>query len=109
MLSILKPNKANLIGTALLLIANAAGGFISRIGLRLVAGGADTAVGAAANGGRAAAFAGAGGSAGQFGNFGLIGGAANLIILALLFYLVISFVVGRLAEQEAGKPQAQAK
>jgi hypothetical protein len=104
MLSFLKPNKANVGGTALLLAANWAAGFVPRLVLPLLgAAGGGAGSGAASQAGRAA-FAGAasGGvraGAGGYG-FGLQGlemGAISLAATALLFYIVLSFVMAYLA------------
>lgn len=105
----LKPNKMNIIGTAALLVANWVGSFASRSIMRLVVAGNETAGGFAGAGGRGAFAGGAGAAGAQAGNFGLISGAASIIITAILFYLVISFVAGKFGKEsrasgkEAGK------
>ena len=94
------PNKANVIGTVLLLVANFAGGAISRLALGLLRGqAADGAQmsGRFAGGGQFAGAAGAGGAG--FGQTGLLGGAVTAAILAVLFYAAISLVIGALAEK----------
>ena len=88
--SFLKPNKANVIGTVALLAANWIGGLISRYAvIPLIAG----SMGGAMQGG------GRGGAPGmQFGGFGLVAGAANIVILAILFYVIISFTLAEIAK-----------
>ncbi len=105
MVSWFKPTKANLVGTVLLLAANWAGGLISRPIVQLITGGgtADMA-GRAAGGfaGRAAgAYAGQGGAfsgtaSTQFAAYGLASSAVSFVVLALLFYVVLSVVFGML-------------
>ncbi|VVB98285.1 Uncharacterised protein [uncultured archaeon] len=98
----LKPNKANLIGTALLLVADVIGGSVSRIASSLARGAAGTAMnGTAASAGRGAF---AGGTRSAAGSFGLVSGALNIVILAVLFYVVISFVVAKLGKEPDVKP-----
>ncbi len=93
------PNKANVIGTVLLLVANFAGGAISRLALGLLRGQAEggALAGRFAGGGQFAGAAGAGGAG--FGQTGLLGGAVTAAILAVLFYAAISLVIGALAEK----------
>jgi hypothetical protein len=92
MLSFLKPTKANLAGTAALLIANWAGGLVSRYAISPLI--FQVAGGAMQGGGR-----GAGGAAMMpFGGFGLAAGAANLVILAVLFYVILSFILAEIAK-----------
>ncbi len=105
----LMPNKANVIGTVLLLAANWAGGFVSRYAVRLVAAGGADATGSAAGfagrlaGGAAGAAGGAGAAQFANGGFALMSGAVTTLILAVLFYAAISIVVGKLVEKEVKK------
>ncbi len=94
MLDFLKPNKANVIGTIALLAANWLGGVVSRYAVFPLI--VDAMGGTMQNGGRGGGF-GAGGMM-QFGNIGLAAGAANLVILAVLFYIVISFTLAEIAK-----------
>lgn len=98
MIDFLKPTKANVVGTIALLAANWAGGLITRYAVAPAVIGAMG--GTMQNGGRGAF--GAGGTAGagmmQFGNFGLVSGALSLVILAVLFYVIVSFTIVELAK-----------
>src|SRR5271157_78368 len=98
--SFLKPDKANVIGTVAFLIANYVGGFVSRLATMAVAGGngAGAYGGNATYAGRAAGMANAGA---RLGTGGLISGAVNLVILAVLFYVIISFVMDKFARNPA--------
>lgn len=104
----LKPAKTNIVGTVLLLVANWAGGLISRPLVPLIMGGgpADMAGRAAgAFAGRGDAFSGAGST--QFATYGLVSGAVNVVVLALLFYVVLSVVVGMLPKEPEAKPKGR--
>ncbi|MGV8176658.1 MAG: hypothetical protein ACP5NX_02585 [Candidatus Bilamarchaeaceae archaeon] len=106
-LGFLKPNRANIIGTALLIMANYAAGVVSGFMARfLMAGSSDS--GMAQSMGRefsrgAGSFTGGGGefAVGGIQTLGLASQALNLLVLAILFYLVLSFILGKLA----GKPK----
>jgi hypothetical protein len=95
----LKPGKANVGGTLALLAANFIGGSVSGALMPLVFSieGSAGGQGGRNAGGYGGSFAGGGG---QFGGFGLESGALNLIVLALLFYVAISLVIGFLVEQK---------
>ncbi len=108
MVSWFKPTKSNVIGTVLLLVANWAGGFISRLAVPLLMGGEMSGRAAGNFAGRTGGFAGAAGTGGtQFAAFGLVSSAVSLVILALLFYIVLSVVVGVFAKPPA--PEAEGK
>lgn len=103
-LGFLKPNRANAIGTVLLIAANYAAGLVSGFMARfLMAGSSDS--GMALSAGRefsrgAASFTG-GAAAGGIQALGLASQALNLLVLAVFFYLVLSLILGKLA----GKPK----
>ena len=125
-MSALKPNKMNVICTVLLLIANAVGGMISQSATRALMMG---------NGGQLAASGSFNGQRGQFtqdaaqsssdtqsttdvaqaAGFStlssmLIRGSVNLLILAILFYVVISFATEWLIKrQKAEKARSGSK
>ena len=100
-LSFLKPTKRNVIGTALLLVANWLGSYLSRLLSQLInprnSGGSGSDF--VATGGRGN-FA-AGGNM-QFGNASniIISQAINIIILAMLFYMVISFIAEKMLTED---------
>lgn len=103
----LKPNKANVIGTALLLVANWTAGFVSRLVLQVARSGSDVV----ATGGRGS-FAGAGAAqfgGTQYGGLNILSGATNLVILAVLFYVIVSFVAEKLvnAQEPAKKKETE--
>ncbi len=104
MLSALKPNKSNVVGTVLLLAASYVGGFVSRIvsGL-IVPRSADQYAGAASQ------YAGAAGrgamAGGSFGSSGLVSGAINLVVLAVLFYVIISLVPVMFAKSQESREE----
>jgi len=107
MMSVLKPNKANVVGTVLLLAANWVAGFVPRLVMPLLSSGSQ----AAASAGRGAFTAGsagmrAGGYAGGAA-YGLVGSAAGLLMTALLFYVILSFVIAKLAGE--AKTEAEKK
>ncbi len=98
MASFLKPNKWNLIGTGALLVASYLGSFISGLVSRFAMqpqGGSYA--------GNVSGMAGRAAGAARTGGFGLIGGAANLVILAVLFYVVIAFVMDKSSKEPAAK------
>jgi uncharacterized membrane protein len=103
-LSSLKPNKTNVVGTILLLVANYAGAFVSRIasGLIVPRGAAGTATQFAGAGTRGA-MAGAGGA--QYGGTGLISGAISLVVLAVLFYIIMSVVPVTFAKSQESREE----
>ena len=109
-ISSLKPNKTNVVGTVLLLAANYAGGLVSRIvsGI-IVPRGAAAATQFAGNASQYAGAAGRGAMAGagvaQYGNTGLASGAINLVILAVLFYVIVSFVTVMFAKPDESREQ----
>ncbi len=95
----LKPNKANVIGTAALLVANWVVGLLSRFAINPMV---FSAMGVQMQGGRGG-FGGGFGGAGSggmmpFGGAGLAAGAVELVILAAAFYVILSLVIGKLAE-----------
>ncbi len=95
--SFLKPNKANLAGTAALLAGNFIFGYASRFAMQLVNAGSapDTASFAGRTAGSFAGTAGGYANSGvrMAGASGLIGGAVSTILLALVFYVIVSFVI----------------
>jgi uncharacterized membrane protein len=101
MLSSLKPNKTNVLGTILLLAANYAGGFVSRIAsgalIQRAASGATQYAGAAGRG----AMAGAGG----YGGAGLVSEAMGLVVLAVLFYAILSLVPVMFAKSQESREE----
>lgn len=99
--SFLKPDKAKVIATVAFLIADYVGGFVSRLAMLAVAGGnaAGTYGGNGTYAGRAAGMMNGGA---RMGSGGLISGAVNLVILAVLFYVIVSFVMDKFARNPAG-------
>jgi large-conductance mechanosensitive channel len=104
MLSNLKPNKSNVVGTVLLLAASYVGGFVSRIvsGLIVPRGGGQYAGAASQYAGTAGRGAMAGGT---FGTSGLVSGAINFVILAILFYVIISLVPVMFAKPQESREE----
>jgi|GEM_PF-6139116 len=99
MASFLKPNKWNLIGTAALLVASYLGSFISGLVSRFAM---ESAGGSGTYAGNVTGMAGRGAiGATRIGGLGLVGGAVNLVILAVLFYVILSFVMDKFAEAPA--------
>lgn len=101
----LKPNKGNLIGTAALLVANYLGSFVSSLVSRFAmqpAGGtyAGNVTGMAGRGAAGAA---------RLGGSGLVGGAVNFVILAVLFYVVLAFVMDKFAKEPTTPKSEKAK
>ncbi len=93
----LKPNKANVIGTAALLAANWVIGLISRLAINpLVFSAMGVQMQYGGRGGPGGGFAGPG--MGGFGGAGLAAGAVELVILAAVFYVIVSLIAGKLAE-----------
>jgi hypothetical protein len=113
MLSVLKPNKANVVGTLSLLVANWIAGFVPRLIMPLLM--AENGMGGAAATGRGAFAAGStvarsGGSGFTGGGVAsLVGSAVGLIVTALLFYVILSFVVAKLAKPEVEKAETKKK
>ncbi len=104
MMDFLKPNKANLIGTAALLVANWIVGLVSRLFISpLVFSGMGIQM---QNGGRGA-FGGMGsGGMMPYGGAGLAAGAVELVLLAVVFYVILSLVIGKLAEAPGAAAKA---
>jgi len=109
MLSSLKPGKANVIGTVLLLVANYAGSFVSRLASgaliprsgNIAQFGNGSATQFAGSAGRAAYAGGESASGGA----GLLSSAISLVVLAVLFYVVVSFVVGAFANPQESREE----
>ena len=93
----LKPKKANVLGTLTLLVANWISDLISRsvMGLFIAEIGPPNMPVSASMG----AFK---GNAMRMGN-NLLGGVVNIIILALLFYITLSFVLDYFSKEEKKK------
>jgi len=99
MLSFLKPTKTNVVGTVLLLAANLIGSSVSGYLTQFIIGATDLAMtdraGPAGFGGGAPPMA-AGRLGTSAGGFGIVGSALSLLVLAVLFYVTLSFVVTKL-------------
>ncbi len=109
-MNFLKPNKANIIGTVLLLVANFMGGFISRVAVPLIIPRTDSngsIIQGMGQGGRGSFGAGVG----MYGNSGFASSVINVVILAILFYVILSFVVDQFvsADQKMETPVDQPK
>jgi hypothetical protein len=106
-MTFLRPTKASIAGTALLLVASFVGGFLSRVIIPLfmqrdTAGGyAGAGRGAFAGGGPMAGNGAFSGGGAQFGGFGLLSAAVDYVILAILFYVVVSFVIDLAVKEPA--------
>ena len=107
MLSSLKPNKVNVVGTFLLLAANYAGGFVSRIASGALAPRGSAAGQFAANASQYAGAAGRGAMAGgaQYGGAGIVSGAMSLAVLAVLFYAIMSLVPVMFAKSQESREE----
>ncbi len=102
----LKPDKAKVIGTVALLAANWIVGIVSRAAINPAV---FSAMGVQMQNGGRGGFGGGLGGAGSggmmpFGGAGLLAGAIELVILALVFYVILSLVIGKLAAKQDAKP-----
>jgi hypothetical protein len=102
MSSFLKPNKANIIGTVLLVVAYWIAGFVPRLitPLFMTTNGTD-GTGMMARGAYSAGSAGM--RSGSYGVAGLAGSAAEIVVAVVLFYVILSFVIVNLAKSGEGK------
>ena len=100
----LKPNKTNVIGTVLLVVANFISGYVSRVIIQLF----NSESSATASTGGRGAFA---GNTARFGsgNFGFLTGILNIVIVALLFYIVLSFILEKFPRQKEDEKQKESK
>lgn len=112
MTSFLKPTTTNLLGTGLLLVATWAGSIVSRL-ISTDIMGSTQAFPTVQAGNYSGYVAGAGRAAlrgsSLMGTFGLASGAIEAVILAVLFYVIVSYAMSIRPKESEEKKQTKAK